>query len=683
MPEPANIAFIQTVKERCRVCYTCVRECPAKAIRIVAAQAEVMPERCICCGNCVRVCSQKAKQVASGIERVTALLHSGLPVAACIAPSFPAEFADIPTDRLVGMIRALGFARVAEVAFGADLVADRYRRLLAHSDGRRYIATTCPAIIDYVERYFPQLIDSLAPIVSPMVAIGRALRRFYQPDLKIVFIGPCVAKKHEAGRGPFDGTLFDAPSPGTVEGDVDGALTFGELRQMFRDRNVDPASAPPGDFDPPHAGTGALFAVSRGLLQSAKITDDLLAGQVIAAEGRIHFVEAIEEFAAGTLDARLFEVLCCNGCIMGPGMTTPAPQFERRSRIARHARDRLGRLSDSQWQADMQRFADLDLTRTFAANDQRIAMPSPAAMTEIMNRLGKFGPEDELNCGACGYDTCREHAMAIHKGLAETEMCLPYTIDQLRKTVKELAVSNEQLASAQEALMQSEKLASMGQLAAGIAHEVNNPLGVVLMYSHLLLEECQKSGNGRLREDLAMVVEQADRCKKIVAGLLHFARQNKVVLQPTDLNTLIERTTRALPPPANVSLRIERDTANGTADVDRDQVAQVLTNLVSNAYAAMPSGGTLTIRCGGDPANLEVRVTDTGVGIRPENMNKIFEPFFTTKQIGKGTGLGLAVTYGIVKMHRGDIRVTSNADPVVGPTGTTFTVVLPRYGQQE
>jgi len=329
----------------------------------------------------------------------------------------------------------------------------------------------------------------------------------------------------------------------------------------------------------------------------------------------------------------------------------------------------------------MERFADLDLGRRFAANDQRIAIPVATQLADIMARMGKFTPEDELNCGACGYDTCRGHAVAIYKGFAESEMCLPHTIEQLKRAVRELAVSNEQLASAQEALMQSEKLASMGQLAAGIAHEVNNPLGVVLMYAHLLLDECDRKS--QLYNDLQMIAEQSDRCKKIVSGLLHFARQNKVLLQPTDLADLAARSLKAVPAPEGVTVGVEIETRDPAAEVDRDQIIQVLTNLLSNAYAAMPHGGAVTIRICGDAERIRLVVSDTGVGIPKENQAKIFEPFFTTKQIGMGTGLGLAVTYGIVKMHRGDIGVASNADPGAGPTGATFTVTLPRKGRQE
>jgi signal transduction histidine kinase len=229
--------------------------------------------------------------------------------------------------------------------------------------------------------------------------------------------------------------------------------------------------------------------------------------------------------------------------------------------------------------------------------------------------------------------------------------------------------------------MHSERLASMGQLAAGIAHEVNNPLGVVLMYAHLLQEQAEQ--NAELGEDLRMIAEQADRCKKIVAGLLDFARQNKVVLEPEDVHGILQQSAKSVPRPDNVELEVEVETDETTAEVDRDQIQQVFTNLLSNAYAAMEDGGRMHVRITGDDESVHLRFSDTGCGITKQHQAKIFEPFFTTKQIGKGTGLGLAVTYGIIKMHRGDIRVESNNDPQAGPTGTTFTVTLPRRGRQE
>jgi signal transduction histidine kinase/iron only hydrogenase large subunit-like protein len=656
-----NTSFVQTIRERCRMCYTCVRECPAKAIRISEGQAEIIGERCINCGNCVRVCSQNAKLVLSSVDQAKALLDSGERVAACLAPSFPAAFPECDPQKIVAMTRRLGFALVTEVAFGADLVALRYRDLLADGDGERYISTPCPAIVSYVEKYHPDLVGALAPVVSPMVAMARVLRKLHGEALRVVFIGPCIAKKREAACI-------------NLHEEVDAALTFSELQEMLDGAGVRPEDVEPEAFDQPLAGLGALFPISRGLLQAADIEEDLMAGDVVAADGRINFVQAIKEFDAGALDARLLEILACTGCIMGAGMTGDEPLFGRRSLVARYVRDRMAAFDEAQWQADLERFGPLDLSRGFVPSDKRVPAPSPDDLRAILQRMGKESPEDELNCGACGYETCREHAIAIFKGLAENEMCLPYTIEQLHNTVTQLTESNEQLASVQQALVNAEKLASMGQLAAGIAHEINNPLGVVLMYAHILLDEADKE-QGLPGEDIRMIVEQADRCKKIVAGLLNFARQNRVVLQPTDLARLIDRTVKMLNPPANVAVDIAH-AGETTAEVDRDQIAQVLTNLVSNALAAMPGGGRLAIRTDRDAERIHVVVQDTGCGIPKENLGKIFEPFFTTKQMGKGTGLGLAIAYGVVKMHSGDISVESEEGK-----GTTFRVSLPVRGR--
>lgn len=658
-----NIPLIRTIKEQCRVCYTCVRECPAKAIKITEGRAEIIVERCIACGNCIRVCSQHAKQAASSVEYVMGILRSSQKTAACLAPSFPAEFEEIEHTKLIGMLRKLGFDYVHEVGFGADLVAKEYRKLVENNGGKRYIATTCPSIVAYVERYHPELVSSLAPIVSPMVATGRVIRRLYGNEVKTIFIGPCIAKKGEADSE-------------NVESDIDGVLTFSELRQVFLNEKISPENVEPSEFDPPHSGPGSLFPISRGMLQAAGVSEDLLTGEVVAADGRTNFPEAIKEFGQGHLDANLLEVLCCHGCIMGAGMSSVKPLFHRRSLVSQSVRQRMNQTDMIKWREDIEKFKDINLSRTYSPDDKRIEPPDDKELMIVLAKMGKYDPEDELNCGACGYETCREHAIAICKGFAESEMCLPYTIEQLKNTVSKLNISNEQLAKAQEALSHSEKLAHMGQLAAGIAHELNNPLGVVLMYAHLLLDEVETKS--QLYEDAGMIAEQADRCKKIVSGLLHFSRQNKTLLKPTDLRDLVDRGLKTLKIPDNIRLVVRYDDKNPIAEIDGDQIIQVLTNLANNAIAAMPDGGELTIRTSDTENTVIIEVSDTGFGIPKENLKKVFEPFFTTKQIGEGTGLGLSITYGIVKMHRGDIRVESNADKQAGPTGTTFRVELPR-----
>lgn len=673
MPATEENPLVRTIGERCRMCYACVRECPAKAIRVHDGQAAVIQERCIGCGNCVRMCSQNAKEIRDETETTLRLLQEHPQVAVIIAPSFPAEFTDIEPGRLVSMLRALGFAAVHDVAFGADLVARQYQRLLDDQPDGRYIATPCPAVVHYVRKYYPDMVGFLAPIVSPMVAAARVVRSQLGEQVPIVFVGPCIAKKGESPRGEPDG-------------EIDAVLTFEELRRVFALRGIDAAAADPDDtFDPPEGGVGAVFPISGGLLQAAGLKEDLVAGDLVIAEGRNEFTEAIADFEQGQDTTRLLDVLCCQGCASGVGITADGTQLARRLTISRYARHRLREADQEAWQAAMDSYADLDLSQSFGPAEVRLDdLASPEELQEVLTRMGKTSAADHLDCGACGYETCVDHARAVYAGLADSDMCLPYTIEQLRTAFTDLEESHRSLETTREALVKSEKLASMGQLAAGIAHEVNNPLGILLLQANILLEECQQrvqDGDGddtEMRQDLELIVDQANRCKRIVSGLLNFARQSRVVRQPTDVVQLFSDTVNTLPEAEEVTIEVRNEMENPVAELDKDQIVQVIVNLVSNAQHALPDGGGIVIRLWDEPEWVSFSITDSGVGIPKENMEKLFDPFFTTKSVGLGTGLGLAVTHGIVKMHRGQISVESNGDRLKGPTGTTFTIRLPR-----
>lgn len=649
--------LVFTIKELCRTCYTCVRECPARAIRIVGGQAEVIEERCIACGNCTKVCSQSAKVFLNTTGRVEQLLSKESKVAALVAPSFPAEFCEIKDyTAVVGMIRSLGFEYVAEVSFGADLVAEKFKKL-TEDDSQYYISSDCPSIVNYVRYYHPEIAEKLAPIVSPMVAAGRVIRKKYGDDTKLVFIGPCIAKKAETNE-------------------IDEAITFVELREMLASRNITPENSEPSDFDPPLGGRGAIFPVTRGLMQTARINDDAITGKIIAAEGRIDFQNALKEFETGVIKNQHMELLCCEGCIMGPGLSRNGRHYNRREMVTAYARDKMKSLDNESWLKNVEEFLTVDLTAHYSADDRRIENLNEEDVKEILASMGKKTIKDQLDCGACGYESCVEHAIAIKKGLAEIEMCLPYTIEKLHKSVKDLALSNEKLSSMRQALKQSEKLAHMGQLSAGIAHELNNPLGVVIMYSNILLEEC--TPDSPVKEDLRLIVEQAGRCKKIVAGLLNFARKNQVNHQHVNIRQLVNQSIAGVILPQAVKVNVNDRLTNPDAMVDSEQMMQVLTNLIKNALDAMPRGGWINIELEDNIGDVTIIVSDNGTGIREEDRAKIFEPFFTTKGIGHGTGLGLATAYGIVKMHKGQILAESNNDPEKGPTGTSFKIVLPR-----
>ncbi|PKP39291.1 MAG: histidine kinase [Bacteroidetes bacterium HGW-Bacteroidetes-15] len=650
--------LVYTIKELCRVCYTCVRECPAKAIKIINGQAEVINERCIGCGNCIKVCSQDAKVFLLTRQEVKALLQSNEKVAAIVAPSFPAEFTEINDFKVfVGMMKALGFDYVFEVGFGADLVAREYKKLLESHRESGYISSDCPSIVNYIRYYHPNLVEKLAPIASPMVAMSRVVRKKLGNDIKIVFVGPCIAKKAESDE-------------------VDFGLTFRELRGMFEHANIKPIGTKPAEFDPPRAGKGAVFPISRGLIQTLNLRDDVLEGNVIVAEGRRGFQEAVKEFEDGKLKNHHLELLCCEGCIMGPGMSAGGKRFERRTYISSYVQKKITPDQEIEWRNNFEEYRNVNLSQKFDSSDRRLPLPSENDVNKVLASMGKFTPRDHLNCGACGYDTCMEHAIAIVEGLAEIEMCLPYTIEELHDSISDLAVSNEKLAKVQQALKHSEKLAHMGQLSAGIAHELNNPLGVVLMYSNILLDELEP--DNPLRSDLDLISTQAERCKKIVSGLLNFARKNQVRAEEIELKKIAEDSIASVIVPDNVRTEVICKNVNLKAYIDYEQMMQVLTNLNKNAIEAMPNGGKLQVEVTDTKNDIIFSVKDSGVGIPEENMDKLYTPFFTTKGIGKGTGLGLATIYGIVKMHKGKIEVDSNTDKSVGPTGTTFRIIIPK-----
>lgn len=251
-----------------------------------------------------------------------------------------------------------------------------------------------------------------------------------------------------------------------------------------------------------------------------------------------------------------------------------------------------------------------------------------------------------------------------------------FTTDRISHFFTALEISNKKLASAEMALKQSEKLATMGQISAGIAHELNNPLGVITMYSNIILEELDKKDP--MVHDVELIVEQANRCKNIVGGLLNFARKSKINPHEVNVIEFVQRSLESIIIPENVTTQLNFHIIDTMFMIDVEQMMQVFTNIEKNAIEAMPKGGLLSIDIGGDDISVIIKISDTGIGIPDENLEKLFTPFFTTKEVGKGTGLGLPLVYGIIKMHKGKIEVQSNCNAENGKTGTTFTLTIPR-----
>lgn len=660
-------AVVSTIGARCKRCYTCVRNCPAKAIKVEMGQAQVMEERCIACGICFKKCAQSAKQVESAAEPVLNLLAGNEPVLAALAPSFPAAFDGCSPGQVTTGLRRLGFQEVLEVAFGAELVAREYTRLVRERNGGPIISTPCPAVVSLIEKYHPNLLPYLAPIVSPAVALGRAVKTVYRPGARVVFIGPCVAKKAE---------IRDE----AVAGAIDVALTFRGLRLLFEGAGIDPSVLPESDTDGPRARVARIFPVSGGLLKAAAMQADVLETDIVVTEGKDNVLYAVRELSEGKLDVKFLDLLFCEGCIDGPILESQAGLFARKQVVASYVKARLSEQTPEQFEELVAAYSGVDLRRTFADRSIPLPIPTEEDIQRILRQIKKFQKEDELNCGACGYNSCREKAAAVFQGLAELQMCLPYLVDQLQGNLAQLRVFQEELQAAHDQLVQSEKLASMGQLAAAVAHEINNPLGTIMIYAHMMMKGL---GQGDQRsEDLKVIVDEATRCRSIVAGLLEFARHGKLELEPTDLNALVQECiTEVDRQPFFEKLKVANrlDPTLPTLQADPSQLRHVFSNLIVNAAEAMAEGGELTLASGVSEVGHTawISVSDSGCGIPEENLAKLFTPFFTTKKIGKGTGLGLAIAYGIVKMHRGALEVRSK----VG-AGTTFTISLPMSGGQ-
>jgi PAS domain S-box-containing protein len=349
-------------------------------------------------------------------------IKSGAKTAAGIAPSFAADLGLEDPGQLVTALKKIGFAFVEETAEGAEWVAKEHLRLVKEATGP-VITSCCPVIVNLLEIYYPHLLPYLAPVVSPMTAHGRMMKKRHGKETKVVFIGPCIAKKGERRREENKGI-------------IDAVLTFAELNQVLSAEGIDPALLEPGRFDREEAKSAHAFAVPGGLARSAPLSTDLLAEDVITVDGLEECLSFLEKFAEVKKDFRLIELLACRGgCVMGPGMKTGLSAYARRNKVLDYANNRRrGRELTGEEEKIVPAMAEgavpVDLYREYTAraveDPEGGEQPSEEEIRRILARTGKLKPADELNCGACGYNSCRDKAIAVAKGMAEIDMCIPY-----------------------------------------------------------------------------------------------------------------------------------------------------------------------------------------------------------------------------------------------------------------
>jgi ferredoxin len=449
--------LVEIHDDKCRVCYACVRVCPVKAIQVSEGQdyPRILTERCIGCGNCISACTPGAISYRDSRAEVREILASGAEVIAITGPSISGEFSDITDYRkFVQMIKALGFKYVHGSSFGVDLVAREYAELFKKSKGKYYITTTCPVVVSFVEKYHPDLVPNLAPIVSPMIAAAKVVRKKYGAGVKIVYIGPCIRNKDEA-------LLYEG------ENSLDAVITFVELRQLFTEYNINESMLEYSDFNSPIGYKGSLFPISNGLVQAAGLGEDLLTGNVITAGGKVRMLGAANSFGShiNTIQCH-FNMFFCDGCIMGPGTSANGDKYLRRSLVIEYAHKRLANFNKTGWEKNMEEYGKMDFGRYFTRDDQRLPDPAEETIHDIMRSLNIEKPEDELGCSACGYPSCRDFAISIAQGIATPEMCNAFSTRNKQNYIKTLKQTNEKLAQMQDALLDSEKIARKEQEVA-------------------------------------------------------------------------------------------------------------------------------------------------------------------------------------------------------------------------
>ena len=412
-------------KSNCKNCYKCIRSCPVKAIRFSGNQAHIIGNECILCGHCFVVCPQNAKEIVDGTEKTRVLLQSGAPVYVSLAPSFVANYEGVGIESMRRALKKMGFADVEETAVGATIVKTEYERMLRDEQRDIIISSCCHSVNLLIQKYYPGCLEYLADVMSPMQAHCADIKKRH-PEAKTVFIGPCVAKKDEAEY---------------YEGLVDAVLTFEELTNWFRAEGVE---LEPETDDTPES-RARFFPTTGGVLKT--MTQDAPGYTYVALDGVESCIAALKEIESGKIHKCFIEMSACVGsCIGGPVMekyhrSSPVKDYVT---VASYAGERDFAVDQP---------APMTLKKNFTMIRQKMAQPSEAEIMAVLRQMGKFKPADELNCGTCGYNSCREKAIAVIHGKSEASMCLPNLLDKaesfsdtiVRNTPYGLIVLNENL----------------------------------------------------------------------------------------------------------------------------------------------------------------------------------------------------------------------------------------------
>lgn len=410
---------LYTIKNNCQDCYKCVRHCPVKAIKIEDNSAMIVPDLCIACGTCYKVCPAKAKQMRNDLIRAKHLVASGKDVYVSLAPSWIAEFDGISQEQMIAAIRRLGIRGVSETALGAEEVSTNIANILSNADNGLYLSTACPACVEYIKKYLPDLTPNLTKVLSPLLAHCRILKEKLGSQTEIIFVGPCIAKKIEADEHPELLSL---------------ALSFNDLRQWFKDEGINPVEINTSVFDKfavEKAEDGTAYPIEGGMIETLKPYNKIKDTYLMQITGIENLKRELSGLKKQDFKHPVFvECLACEGgCISGPCMSDKKSGMEKRFKI----------LSQTNFPEDIGKrtpYFNIDLDY----EQQSINYPKleETDIKKALALIGKYTVEDEINCGGCGYNTCRNFAKALICGHAEPEMCVSHMKHQAQNKANAL-----------------------------------------------------------------------------------------------------------------------------------------------------------------------------------------------------------------------------------------------------
>ena len=403
---------VYTIENECQDCYKCVRHCPCKAIKIVNARAAVIPDRCVCCGECVRVCPAHAKKIRSDAARLNQILSKGGTIYASVAPSFPGYFKNITLGQLASALKKLGFTGISETAHGAQLVSSAVHDYLKTVPNGVYLSSACPACVRYVEKYLPNWSSHIVPFDSPVISHCKLLRKTYGNSIQTVFFGPCAAKKNEADE---------------KQDILNLAVTFVSLEKMLEEKGISLKDEPesPAELALGPAEEGRVYSFEGGMNDTVRSGD--CNTRFIAVSGLEHLQKLLSGIDPASIkDNKIFiEMLACRGgCVNGPVMddTSASVQVVANTDLLTKRVSSVGRE------------VPVDIHNAYFKNPVQSSQPSEEEILKALASVGKFSKADELNCGACGYNSCRDFACALIVGKAETSMCHNYLRSNFQRT---------------------------------------------------------------------------------------------------------------------------------------------------------------------------------------------------------------------------------------------------------